>query len=64
MTPGKVYGFSELQKIVSRNFRFSENFENPRKQNCKSAKKIFYRKCWKIEQQLKAEIEDGREAPW
>ena len=28
MTPGKVYGCLELQKVVSKNFDFRENFEN------------------------------------
>ena len=55
-------GFSELQKVVSK------NFEIPRKQNFNFAKFFIFvlskRKCWKIEQQLKIEIKDGREAPW
>ena len=36
MTPGKVYGCSKLEKFVSNKFRFSSNFENPRKNMIKS----------------------------
>ena len=35
MAPGKVYGSSKLQKVVSKNKFIFVNFENPRKQNCK-----------------------------
>ena len=67
-TPGKVYECSEFQNGVSKKCWVLKNFENPRKQNWKWAKKINIVsskiKFWKIEQQLKVEKEDEREAPW
>ena len=37
MTPGKVYGCSEFQKVVSKSFRFFKNFEIAQTNIIKSA---------------------------
>ena len=67
MTPGKENGCSELQKIVSIFFDFCKILKIHEKNN-NSAKidiiVLLKRNCWKVGQQLKVEIVDGREASW
>ena len=59
MTSGKVCGCLEFV-IFAKNLKIHEKIVN-------SQKNLIFilsmRKCWKIEQQLKVEIEDGCEAP-
>jgi len=67
ITPGKENGCSELQKIVSIFFDFCKILKIHEKNN-NSAKidiiVLLKRNCWKVGQQLKVEIVDGREASW
>ena len=66
LTPPQVYEYSNLQKSVSENFWLAETSKTHKNKNVNPQKNFIIisskRKCWKIEQQLKVEIEDGREA--
>jgi len=54
-----------FKKVVKELFRFLCNFENQQQKIIKPKNFVIVlsrRKCWKIEQQLKVEIEDGHKA--
>ena len=60
---------SKFKKFVFKSFLFLKNFENAQKNIMKSANFFVFvlyctkRRCSEIKPQLKAEKEDGREAP-